>query len=143
MADTSLFRAQEGLPLDLLVLMTDIIPTGFSVARNARTLLETDGVVGKDGVCVVIGCGPVGSESIASAGQRADCHRSDCAPFPLLALCLKRCSPQISPLTDWKPLSSTVPSPFRWTSSSCNLQRLSRVEVPMPSWRLSAMSLLC
>jgi threonine dehydrogenase-like Zn-dependent dehydrogenase len=59
MADTSLIKAPEGLPKDLLVLMTDILPTGFSVAKNARVLLDTDGVGGKGDVCVVIGCGPV------------------------------------------------------------------------------------
>jgi threonine dehydrogenase-like Zn-dependent dehydrogenase len=60
MADSSLFKAPEGMPIDLMVLMTDIIPTGYSVARNALTLLEGDGVKSKEkSVCVVIGCGPV------------------------------------------------------------------------------------
>ena len=60
MADSSLFKAPEGMPIDLMVLMTDIIPTGYSVARNALTLLESDGAKSKEKtVCVVIGCGPV------------------------------------------------------------------------------------
>ncbi|KAK1921903.1 chaperonin 10-like protein [Papiliotrema laurentii] len=67
MADTSLIKAPEGLPKDLLVLMTDILPTGFSVAKNARVLLDTDGVGGKGDVCVVIGCGPVGLCAVSSA----------------------------------------------------------------------------
>jgi len=62
MADSSLFKAPEGMPIDLMVLMTDIIPTGYSVARNALTLLESDGAKSKEKtVCVVIGCGPVSS----------------------------------------------------------------------------------
>jgi len=60
MADSSLFKAPEGMPIDLMVLMTDIIPTGYSVAKNALTLLESDGAKSKEKtVCVVIGCGPV------------------------------------------------------------------------------------
>jgi threonine dehydrogenase-like Zn-dependent dehydrogenase len=60
MADSSLFKAPEGMPIDLMVLMTDIIPTGYSVAKNAHTLLESEGAKSKEKtVCVVIGCGPV------------------------------------------------------------------------------------
>jgi threonine dehydrogenase-like Zn-dependent dehydrogenase len=60
MADSCVFKAPYDLPRELLVLMTDIIPTGYSVAQNARTLLDTDGPRGRRGeVCVVIGCGPV------------------------------------------------------------------------------------
>lgn len=60
MADSSLFKAPEGMPVELMVLMTDIIPTGYSVAKNAFTLLQGDGVKSKEKtVCIVIGCGPV------------------------------------------------------------------------------------
>ena len=58
-----------------MLLMSDILPTGYSVAVNARMLMEVppipsllgssglsslaEGKVEKKGVCVVIGCGPV------------------------------------------------------------------------------------
>jgi threonine dehydrogenase-like Zn-dependent dehydrogenase len=58
------------MPEELMLLMADILPTGYSVALNARRLADEDrapwgangGVRGnpkKGGVCVVIGCGPV------------------------------------------------------------------------------------
>jgi hypothetical protein len=46
--------------------MTDILPTGYSVAKNARSLLELDGPRQKGEVCVVIGCGPVSEQESQS-----------------------------------------------------------------------------
>ena len=81
MADSSLFKAPEGMPIDLMVLMTDIIPTGYSVAKNALTLLESDGAKSKEKtVCVVIGCGPV-SFSQANRFQLTDVLRLDSVRF--------------------------------------------------------------
>lgn len=48
-----------------MLIMTDILPTGYSAAYNARKLLGEEwgskdvGQDGKKGVCVVMGCGPV------------------------------------------------------------------------------------
>jgi threonine dehydrogenase-like Zn-dependent dehydrogenase len=62
MADNNLFLAPAHLPLDMLVLMADVIPTGFQAARNARAFLDVDEPEPtKEGVCVVVGCGPVSS----------------------------------------------------------------------------------
>ena len=54
----------EDIPEKLLVLMADILPTGYSTAMNARRLADEE--VGsskstglKDAVAVVIGAGPV------------------------------------------------------------------------------------
>lgn len=69
LADTTLFAAPADLPPELLILMTDILPTGYSTAMNARRLLDEkrpdnkSAPLGKEGVCVVIGCGPVRSRS--------------------------------------------------------------------------------
>jgi threonine dehydrogenase-like Zn-dependent dehydrogenase len=67
LADSSLFHVDNNstIPQDLMLIMTDILPTGYSAAHNARKLLgEEWGNAGVDaggrkGVCVVIGCGPV------------------------------------------------------------------------------------
>nr|XP_019045276.1 alcohol dehydrogenase [Kwoniella bestiolae CBS 10118]OCF24206.1 alcohol dehydrogenase [Kwoniella bestiolae CBS 10118] len=69
LADGSVFRKPAELPDELMLLMADILPTGYSAAANARNLLDA-GLAGegkKDGVCVVIGCGPVGLCAISSA----------------------------------------------------------------------------
>jgi threonine dehydrogenase-like Zn-dependent dehydrogenase len=79
LADSMLFPFPEGLPEDVALLMTDILPTGYSCAYNARRLLDEDsdapwsladlkaGKVPRKGVAVVIGCGPVGLCAISSA----------------------------------------------------------------------------
>jgi threonine dehydrogenase-like Zn-dependent dehydrogenase len=67
LADSSLFHVEKNstIPQDLMLIMTDILPTGYSAAYNARKLLgEEWGIAGaedsgKKGVCVVMGCGPV------------------------------------------------------------------------------------
>lgn len=74
-----LFPFPKELPEDVALLMTDILPTGYSCAFNARRLLDDDmdepwslksvveGKVKPKGVAVVIGCGPVGLCAISSA----------------------------------------------------------------------------
>ena len=72
MADASLFHMPTDIPKELCLLLADILPTGYSVAMNARRLADEDrtpwgpgtqeGSIGKSekrGVAVVIGCGPV------------------------------------------------------------------------------------
>jgi hypothetical protein len=64
------------MPEELMLLMADILPTGYSVAWHARRLADEDRVpLGADGrlsgaqekdkggVCVVVGCGPVSRRS--------------------------------------------------------------------------------
>lgn len=64
MADASLFPMPKGMKKDLGLMMSDILPTGYSVAMNARRLADEERSTGfegldKRGVCVVVGCGPV------------------------------------------------------------------------------------
>lgn len=66
LADSSLFHVERDskIPQELMLIMTDILPTGYSAAYNARKLLGEEwggsgGVKEKKGVCVVMGCGPV------------------------------------------------------------------------------------
>ena len=75
LADSSLFPMPTDIPEEIMLLMSDILPTGYSVAVNARMLMEVppvpsllkssgldslaEGKMEKKGVCVVIGCGPV------------------------------------------------------------------------------------
>lgn len=67
LADSSLFHVEKDstIPQELMLIMTDILPTGYSAAYNARKLLGEDWTAagadasGKKGVCVVLGCGPV------------------------------------------------------------------------------------
>ena len=76
MADASLFHMPGGMRKELGLMMCDILPTGYSVAMNARRLADEDqrpgdarggagggaragAGRGKSGVCVVVGCGPV------------------------------------------------------------------------------------
>jgi threonine dehydrogenase-like Zn-dependent dehydrogenase len=80
-AEASLSHAPDDIPEQLLLLMADILPTGYSAAYNARHLLDDHQVPqaadfqvgavkqpeGKRGVAVVIGCGPVGLCAITSA----------------------------------------------------------------------------
>ena len=76
MADASMFHLPDGIPKELCLLLTDILPTGYSTAMNAARLADDgrvsmeaalQGKVQKKGVCVVIGCGPVGLCAITSA----------------------------------------------------------------------------
>lgn len=97
LADTTLFHAPDDIPLNLMVMMTDILPTGYSTAMNARRLADEDraesenGRMPKKGVCVVIGCGPVSAEY-----GEALIYRWGCVPSPPLVLSSKRSSLPIS-----------------------------------------------
>lgn len=80
-ADADLYAVPADLPEELALILTDILPTGYSAAMNARRLLDDgwitgeqwtlkdaqEGNVPKAGVAVVIGCGPVGLCAISSA----------------------------------------------------------------------------
>ncbi|WWD18769.1 hypothetical protein CI109_103224 [Kwoniella shandongensis] len=72
LASSCLARKPKDLPDELMLLMADILPTGYSAAWNAWKLLdmgggERGGKGEQKGVCVVIGCGPVGLCAISSA----------------------------------------------------------------------------
>nr|XP_018262019.1 alcohol dehydrogenase [Kwoniella dejecticola CBS 10117]OBR84177.1 alcohol dehydrogenase [Kwoniella dejecticola CBS 10117] len=78
LADGCVFHKPDNLPDELMLLMADILPTGYSAAANARALLDGSASFSseeekdtskkkRDGVCVVIGCGPVGLCAISSA----------------------------------------------------------------------------
>ena len=63
-AASSLMKAPASIPEDMLVLMADVFPTGYSAAsRFLKDLPETE----EGTVAVVLGCGPVGICAIASA----------------------------------------------------------------------------
>lgn len=68
MADATLFQAPDDLPDELLVLMADIIPTGYFAAKTAYNLMNESEREGA--VCVVLGCGPVGLCAITAAQKR-------------------------------------------------------------------------
>ncbi|GMK57459.1 hypothetical protein CspeluHIS016_0402930 [Cutaneotrichosporon spelunceum] len=97
-ADTFLFPQPDDIPASTLLLMADILPTGYFVASGGkRLLMESEGqpmtgdlvkdVEGrKEGVCVVIGCGPVGLCAISSAVRMFDkVFATDLAPHRLEA----------------------------------------------------------
>ncbi|KAK4687118.1 hypothetical protein P7C73_g3002, partial [Tremellales sp. Uapishka_1] len=71
LASSSLVHLDPDLPPQLALLLCDILPTGVSVATNAKRLLDEERDVhtaeGKKGVCLVIGCGPVGLCAISAA----------------------------------------------------------------------------
>lgn len=69
-ADTTLFKAPEGMDEKKLVLMADIFPTGYFAASNVLKDLSADDK--KNTVNVVIGCGPVGLCAIVAAKSMAD-----------------------------------------------------------------------
>lgn len=80
-ADADLYALPADLPEELALLLTDILPTGYSAAFNARRLLDDGWLTGaqwtladaeagrapKAGTAVVLGCGPVGLCAISSA----------------------------------------------------------------------------
>jgi threonine dehydrogenase-like Zn-dependent dehydrogenase len=63
LADAALFTIPPGVPEHLMLLLCDILPTGYSCAYHGRRLLDEDDdremTSPMDGVAVVIGCGPV------------------------------------------------------------------------------------
>lgn len=80
-ADGDLYALPGDLPEELALLLTDILPTGYSAAFNARRLLDDGWLTGEQwtlrdaergtaprrGTAVVLGCGPVGLCAISSA----------------------------------------------------------------------------
>jgi threonine dehydrogenase-like Zn-dependent dehydrogenase len=73
LADATLLPTPPDMPEELMLLMADILPTGYSVAWHARRLADEDreplGAAqekDKGGVCVVVGCGPVSRGSRGS-----------------------------------------------------------------------------
>ncbi|CAD6576948.1 MAG: hypothetical protein TREMPRED_001826 [Tremellales sp. Tagirdzhanova-0007] len=100
MADASLFPMPGGIKKELGLMMCDILPTGYSVAMNAWRLADEDrergggggGLAGegkgegKKGICVVVGCGPVGLCAITSAKTMFEkVFATDLAPHRLVA----------------------------------------------------------
>lgn len=71
LAASCLLLKPPQLPEELMLLMADILPTGYSAAWNAWRLLDRGGERGGKGekkdICVVVGCGPVGLCAITSA----------------------------------------------------------------------------
>ena len=61
-ADATLVAVDEDLPAELALLLTDVVPTGWNVARL--------GEVAAGDVVVVIGCGPIGLAAVVAAGER-------------------------------------------------------------------------
>ena len=62
LGETTLLPLPADTPPELVLLMTDILPTGYSIAMNARRLADEDrdrAQREKRGICVVLGCGPV------------------------------------------------------------------------------------
>lgn len=80
-ADADLYPLPSDLPEEMALLLTDILPTGYSAAFNARRLMDDGwltaeqwsladaekGTAPKKGIAVVLGCGPVGLCAISSA----------------------------------------------------------------------------
>ena len=72
MADACVFPLPRSIPPHLALLLADVLPTGYMTAHNALSLLSTDppgteSKGGLSGVCVVVGCGPVGLCAIIAA----------------------------------------------------------------------------
>lgn len=96
--EASLYHAPREVPEKLMLLMADIIPTGYYVAYQARHGMD-DGQIssqslngevvqpeGKKGVCVVVGCGPVGLCAITAAKTMFETvFATDLAPHRLEA----------------------------------------------------------
>ncbi|CAG8899831.1 unnamed protein product [Penicillium egyptiacum] len=65
LADTTLVTAPAGVDEKKLVLMADILPTGFFAAKNA--FKDTDNAVVQTSTVLLFGCGPVGICALISA----------------------------------------------------------------------------
>ena len=61
-ADATLVAVGEELPPELALLLADVVPTGWHVARL--------GEVSAEGVVVVLGCGPVGLAAVVAAHEQ-------------------------------------------------------------------------
>ena len=60
LAASSLVPVDEGVPAELALLLADVVPTGWFVARD----------VSRDAVVVVIGCGPIGLAAVVAAREQ-------------------------------------------------------------------------
>ncbi|KAJ9123071.1 hypothetical protein QFC22_001260 [Naganishia vaughanmartiniae] len=70
LANTTLYKAPDELQDNHLILMADILPTGYSVAQKAWDLLsEKERKIGGLSA-LVIGCGPVGLCAIMAAKEK-------------------------------------------------------------------------
>ncbi|KAM0747684.1 GroES-like protein [Meredithblackwellia eburnea MCA 4105] len=67
LANGSLFKAPEDLPDEEIILMCDVLPTGYTAFKNAWLSLPDSAKNFKDLTCVVVGCGPVGLMGLLSA----------------------------------------------------------------------------
>jgi threonine dehydrogenase-like Zn-dependent dehydrogenase len=65
LADTTLVAAPPAIDEKKLVLMADILPTGFFAAKNAFKGVEESVV--RDSTVILFGCGPVGICALVSA----------------------------------------------------------------------------
>ena len=61
-ADATLVAVGDELPAELALLLADVVPTGWHVARI--------GEVSADDTVVVLGCGPVGLAAVVAAGEQ-------------------------------------------------------------------------
>jgi threonine dehydrogenase-like Zn-dependent dehydrogenase len=61
-ADASLVAVDADLPAELALLLADVVPTGWHLARL--------GNVGPGGVAVVLGCGPIGLAAVIAAREQ-------------------------------------------------------------------------
>ncbi|KAM0755389.1 GroES-like protein [Meredithblackwellia eburnea MCA 4105] len=68
LADSTLYEAPADIPEKNLILMADIIPTGYFGVQTALNMLNE--VEKKDATVAVIGCGPVGLCAVTAAAQR-------------------------------------------------------------------------
>jgi threonine dehydrogenase-like Zn-dependent dehydrogenase len=62
LAATSLVAIEDDVPAEVALLLADVVPTGWHVARM--------GDAGPDSVVVVLGCGPIGLAAVASAMEQ-------------------------------------------------------------------------
>ena len=60
LAESSLVTVDEDVPAELALLLADVVPTGWFVARE----------VCRDAIVVVIGCGPVGLSAVVAAREQ-------------------------------------------------------------------------
>jgi len=65
LADSTVYKAPEDIPDNLLVLMADIFPTGWFAAHNAFKEMSKEQIA--EATVVVIGCGPVGLCALVNA----------------------------------------------------------------------------
>ncbi len=62
LAATSLVAVEDDIPAEVALLLGDVVPTGWHVARM--------GLVDRDAVVVVLGCGPIGLATVIAASEQ-------------------------------------------------------------------------